>query len=232
MFPIAWGVYSWQVGAENPTWPPNKREAHIYRFHYYYSHSNFHTHFHTIQLTGLAQFGGGTVAGDFLFGCFLVYWQFAYVCLYQFHPESGRLFRKNSLFPRSARAGSIQENGRKRANDTGWAPRIQLCSSSVPSAFTEVLDFPFWHGTGSSHAIFLLDFHFRQRTASFTAMPRLDVYLACFTCLPSVESAFFIGFLPLRCLGLLCLPLDKLDWQKWKLESSIFGIELWHRQLS
>ena len=28
---------------------------------------------------------------------------------------------KNSLFPRSARAASIQENGRKRANWTGWA---------------------------------------------------------------------------------------------------------------
>ena len=43
---------------------------------------------------------------------------------------------------------------------------------------------------GSSHAIYLLDFHFWQRAASLTAMPRPDVYLACFTCLPSVESAF------------------------------------------
>ena len=134
------------------------------------------------------------MVGGFLFDCCLVHWQNAWICLYQFHPESGRLFRKNSLFPRSARAASIQENGRKRANDTGWAPRLQLYPSFVPSAFTEVLDFHFWHRTGSLHAIYLLDFHFWQRTASFTAMPRLDVYLACFTCLPSVESAFFIGF--------------------------------------
>ena len=47
------------------------------------------------------------------FGRCLVHWQNAHVCLYQFHPESGRLFRKNSLFPRSARTTSIEENGGK-----------------------------------------------------------------------------------------------------------------------
>ena len=73
--------------------------------------------------------------------------------------------------------------------------------------------FHFWHRTGSLHAIYLLDFHFRLRTVSFTAVPRLDVYLVCLTCLPGgVELAFFIGFfLPLLCLRLLRLPLDKLD---------------------
>ena len=198
VFPVAWGVYSWQVGAENPTGPPNKQGRHIYRFHYYYySHFHFHTSTYNPQftaLTGLAQLTGGigVVYGGSC-DCCLVSWQFAYICLYQFHPKSGRLFRKNSLFSRSARAASIQEKGRKRANDTGWAPRLQLYPSFVPSAFTEVLDFHFWQRTGSLHAIYLLDFHFWHRTASFTAMPRLDVYWVCLTCSPFVESAFFIG---------------------------------------
>ena len=86
--------------------------------------------------------------------------------------------------------------------------------------FTHHMSFPplprlwisiFWHRTGSLRAIYLLDFHFRLRTVSFTAVPRLEVYLVCFTCLPGgVELAFFIGFLPLLCLRLLRLPLDKL----------------------
>ena len=49
----------------------------------------------------------------------------------------------------------------------------------------------------------LLDFHCRQRTASFTAMPRLDVYLVCFTCLTfcgiSLLYRAFYHFLVLGC---------------------------------
>ena len=46
---------------------------------------------------------------------------------------------------------------KKRANWTGWTSRIHVCPSFVHSAFTEVLDFHFWHGAGSSHAIYILD---------------------------------------------------------------------------
>ena len=108
--------------------------------------THFHS-FHTLTSTHNSTDWPGSIRWWYcgwwfcrLFG----YWQNAHICLYQFHPESGRLFRKNSLFPRSARAASIQENGRKRANNTGWAPRIQLYPSFVPSAFTDwVIFMPF-----------------------------------------------------------------------------------------
>ena len=64
VFPAMRGVYQRQVGQWKwLTWPPNKQGAHVYLFYDYFSHSNFHTHLHTIQLTGLVQFGGVAVFG-------------------------------------------------------------------------------------------------------------------------------------------------------------------------
>ena len=91
------------------------------KFYHYYSHTHLYTLTHDnspqstqfLSLTGLAQFGGGTVVGGFLFDCCLICWQNAHICLYQFHLKSGRLFWRNYLFPRSARTASIQENGGK-----------------------------------------------------------------------------------------------------------------------
>ena len=100
VFPVARGVNKRQVGQWKwLTWPQTKRAMYVYSFYDYYSHTHFHTfthnnHFfqstHSTGWTGLLQLSYGIgICGGFV-DCF--HWQFPYICLYQFHPESGRLF--------------------------------------------------------------------------------------------------------------------------------------------
>ena len=97
---------------------------------------------------------------------------------------------------------SLSEVCARNLDRREWRKMSQLESMGLTVATLPIIcpfrlyrgfGFQFWHRTGSLHATYLLDFHFRQRTASFTAMPRLDVYWVCLTCSPFVESAFFIG---------------------------------------
>ena len=122
------GVYEWQVGTKNPTCNKQTENAYLPFLPllltpspYALTHDNSSQPTQPPSLIGPAQFGGSTVVGGFLFDWLLVQWQNAHICLYHFTPKSGRLLRKNSLLPRSARAASIKENGGKRANWTRWA---------------------------------------------------------------------------------------------------------------
>ena len=79
------------------------------------THFHTHTSTHNLQrpsLTGLVlvQFGGVTVSGGFIDW---FHWQFPHNCLYECEIKRKMLLAKNSLFPRSVRTTSLEENGGK-----------------------------------------------------------------------------------------------------------------------
>ena len=105
--------------------------------------------------------------------------------------ERTTLLKKFSLSEVCARLASIQENGRKRANDTGWAHGIAtlpiLCTFCLYRGF----GFPLLALNWVTSCHLPLGFPFWHRTASFTAMPRLDVYWVCLTCSPFCGISLF-----------------------------------------
>ena len=157
------------------------------------------------------------------------------ICFYQRSrsEEQDDSSAKNSLFPRSARAASIQENGRKRAN-RHWM-------GSDGSNFTHPLYFlplpRFWisiFGMEQGHLG-----HFVPFTSWISifgnelhlSLPCLELDVCCgLLCLLAFcgrSLSSYRVFLPLLCLWSLHPPLDKLAIDKnGKLENSIFGIEL------
>ena len=117
VFPAAQGVDKRQVGAKNPTWPSNKPTMCVYKFYYFYSHISTHTSTHNFQSTSFTGWPGALqlYCGVGIFGGFFdrFHWQFLHNCLYECEIKSKTLLAKNSLFPRSVRTTSLEENGGK-----------------------------------------------------------------------------------------------------------------------
>ena len=108
----------WASGNGSPDLQ-TKQTMSIYKFYDYYSHTHStHTSTHNLELpfTGLAWSAGPT-----LLWCYCIYggffdwfhWQFPHNCLYECEIKRKTLLAKNSLFPRSVRTTSLEENGGK-----------------------------------------------------------------------------------------------------------------------
>ena len=94
--------------------------------------------------------------------------------------ERTALPKKFSLSEVCARSLDTRE-WQKKSQQHWMGSTDPTLSILLPSAFTEVLDFHFWHRTGSLHAICLLDFHFWQRVA-FSLLYRVFCHFVVLCC--------------------------------------------------
>ena len=167
--------------------------------HYYYYY--FHTSISTLSFThplnqlnsltglGLDQFGGVTVVRWFSFDCFLLAISI-HLPLPTRDQAQDAPREKFSLSEVSAHNLDRREWRKMSQPDLMGLtdPNLPII---CPFRLYRGFGFPFLASSLVTSCHLPLGFPFSARTASFTAVPRLDVYLVCFTCLPGVDISLF-----------------------------------------